>query len=922
MAELVVSSAKGAVKSLLGRISTMLVNEAQLLGRVRRDMQFIKDEMEMMDAFLLLLLHQQAGTLDHHYHSQCTPWIRQAMELARDCQDCVEQYAQCIAAGPPSKSLLLGLLRRVSRLVRSFPERHRLAVQIQDIKVRLGEVSHRRKTYDICANLNSYRPPEQDNGGEQEDEAAWRRYLASAEPPADLKNTVNELVRWLMEDQPAGLRIIPVVGICVDTSAIIAERVYQHSSVTSLFDCKAWITVRDCQSPLQILKDILCQLVLPLNKFRSEMIGWNEEQLVEKLRCYLRGKIFLIVLHDVRDESIWSHIKLALPDDCSAGSAIIITTDDDKVAESFSAYKIFNPDSPGYVLNFFLSKAIALLKHENEKQLRKILPCMLIHLEPETFFMKMLLRYLYYGRYPMSRLRDALQHTSSLHDYWPKKMVYLCYNYLPDKDRSCMLYLSIFPPGCSIRRTSLVRRWIVEGLITDEQERSALKQADHCFDALVGRLILCPRDIDASGKVRTCIVPDLVHDALTDLVARGSNITSVDTVLAPPELARHLSIRFSTKLHMSPSEPINSILSFLKSLLSSSRLGLLKVLDLDGCRGLKRHHLKNICGIYLLKYLSLRDTDVTRLPREIENLIHLETLDIRQTKINTFPRKSLVLPMLKHLFSGYTVCSSEDIIRQQESFSAIHIPHRIGRMRNMEILSHIEVSHGGMELIDVGQLLKLTKLGVVIHDTDKDGFDHLLHVISRLHKCLRSLSIRIRLYSPDDGSRGFDMSMMDATLPRLLESLTISGIRSGLPHWIEHLHQLTKVTLHDTSLTESAIHVLGKLVGLRYLRLRHRSDIPGNLTISGREFKNLQLLSIENSDIVSIKFDEGAAPRLERLVWCFTVMDSLVGIDHLLSFRELQLHGDCDTEKIGVIMHDINAHPNDPSLTHIPAAGN
>lgn len=166
------------------------------------------------------------------------------------------------------------------------------------------------------------------------------------------------------------------------------------------------------------------------------------------------------------------------------------------------------------------------------------------------------------------------------------------------------------------------------------------------------------------------------------------------------------------------------------------------------------------------------------------------------------------------------------------------------------------------------------------------------------------------------------MSMMDATLPRLLESLTISGIRSGLPHWIEHLHQLTKVTLHDTSLTESAIHVLGKLVGLRYLRLRHRSYIPGNLTISGREFKNLQLLSIENSDIVSIRFDEGAVPRLERLVWCFTVMDSLVGIDHLLSFRELQLHGDCDTEKIGVIMHDINAHPNDPSLTHIPAAGN
>ncbi|XP_015697734.1 disease resistance protein Pik-2-like [Oryza brachyantha] len=923
MAELVASLARGAVDSLLGRLGSMSTDEARLLGgHVRRDVQFIKDEMEMMDAFLLLLLRQQAGSLDRHHHNQCTPWIKKATELAGDCRDCAEQYAHFVAARPPSRSLLLGHLRRVSRLVRSLPVRHRLAVQIQDIKVRLGELNRRRKTYDISVSPSSYRPPERDDAGDQEDEAAWRRHLASGEPPADLKNTVDELVRWLMEDQRAGLRIIPVVGICVDASWTIADRVYRHSSVTSMFDCKAWITVRDVQSPLQILRDILCQLALPLNKFRSEMIGWKEEELVHKFRCYLRGKIFLLVLHDVRDESIWSQIEHAFPDDSCAGSAIIITTGDDRVADSLSTYQIFNPDSSGYVLNFYLGKAIALLKHENEKSLRQILPCMLVHLEPEILFMKMLLRYLYYESHAMFRLRDALQHTSSLHDYWPKKMVFLCYNYLPDKYRSCMLYLSIFPPGYSIRRTSLVRRWVVEGLITDKQESSALEQADQCFDALVGRLILCPSDTDSLGKVRACTVPELVHDALTDLIARESNITPVDTVLVPPELARHLSIRFSMKMHMSPSEPINNILTFLKSLPSSSLLGLLKVLDLDGCKGLKRHHLKNICGIYLLKYLSLRGTDVTTLPKQIENLIYLETLDIRQTKISAFPGKSLVLPMLKHLFSGHTACPSKDIIRKQESFSTIHIPHQIGRMRNMEILSYVEVSHGRMELIDVNQLLKLRKLGVVMNDTDEDGFDHLIQVICRLHKCLRSLSIWIRPSSADHVSKALDMSMMDSTPLEFLESLAISGIKIGLPPWIEHLHQLTKVTLRDTSLTESAIHVLGKLVGLRYLRLRHRSYAHGDLAISGREFKSLQFLLIEDSDIVSIRFDEGAAPRLERMVWRFTIMNSLVGVGHLLSIRELQLEGDCNLDKIGVIQNDIKAHPNGPSLKHIPAAEN
>ncbi|XP_052137281.1 disease resistance protein PIK6-NP-like [Oryza glaberrima] len=915
MAEVAAISAKGAVDSLLGHISAVLVSEAQLLGRVRGDMQFIKDEMEMMNDLLMLLSTQ------HRHH---LPWMKQATELARDTQDCIDQYVQCVAAGALPKGIL-GRLRQVSRLVLRLSVRHRLATQIQDIKVRICQVNDRRQAYDIAPITDPYGRIMRDIDIVFTDSRdAWSFSPSFDEPQADLKmSTVNELIGWLMEDQSAGLRIIPVTAVCVEASKVIAERVYKNSSITGLFDCQAWINVHGAESHVDILKDILSQVVLPLNKFKSDMDGcWNKEQLVEKIHCYLQGKIFLVVLHDVRDESIWSHIKLAFPDDCSARSAIIITPNNDEVTESFSLYKIFNPDTSGYVLTFFLERAIPLLKHQREDTLWPSVPCMLIHLEPQIFFMKMFLRYLYYkGSCYWLRVEEE-HHGGLLHDYWPRKMVELCFYDLPVKCQNCMLYLSIFPPGCSIRRTSLVRRWVVEGLITDRQESSALEQADRCFDALVGRLLLCPSDIDASGKVKTCTVRDLVHDVIIDLVARGSGTTLVGTILAPKELVRHLSIRFSMKLHMSPSEPIDNVLTFLKSLPSSSLLGLLKVLDLDGCRGLKRHHLKNICGIYLLKYLSLRDTDVTRLPREIENLIHLETLDIRQTKINTFPRKSLVLPMLKHLFSGYTVCPSEDIIRQQESFSAIHIPHRIGRMRNMEILSHVEVSHGGMELIDVGQLLKLRKLGVVIHDTDKDGFDRLLHVISRLHKCLRSLSIRIRLYSPDDGSRGFDMSMMDATLPRLLESLRISGIRSGLPQWIEHLHQLTKVTLRDTSLTESDIHVLGKLVGLRYLRLRHRSYIPGNLTISGREFKNLQLLLIENSDIVSIRFDERAAPRLERLVWRFTIMDSLVGIDHLLSFRELQLHGDCDTEKIGVILHDIKAHSNDPSLKHIPAAGN
>lgn len=78
--------AQGALDSLLGRLTSILVEEAQLLGRVRGDVEFIKDEIECMNSLLLQLTEAQ------HRNHQVRTWMKQVVGLTRDCGGNVELY--------------------------------------------------------------------------------------------------------------------------------------------------------------------------------------------------------------------------------------------------------------------------------------------------------------------------------------------------------------------------------------------------------------------------------------------------------------------------------------------------------------------------------------------------------------------------------------------------------------------------------------------------------------------------------------------------------------------------------------------------------------------------------------------------------------------------------------------------------------
>jgi hypothetical protein len=79
-------------------------------------------------------------------------------------------------------------------------------------------------------------------------------------------------------------------------------------------------------------------------------------------------------------------------------------------------------------------------------------------------------------------------------------------------------------------------------------------------------------------------------------------------------------------------------------------LKVVRVLDLEGCNSPVR--LDGLCKLLLLRYLSLKGTDIIDLPTTIEELKWLETLDVRSTKVKELPPSITKLEKLTHLLTG------------------------------------------------------------------------------------------------------------------------------------------------------------------------------------------------------------------------------------------------------------------------------
>uniref|UniRef100_A0A0E0RE98 Uncharacterized protein n=1 Tax=Oryza rufipogon TaxID=4529 RepID=A0A0E0RE98_ORYRU len=419
-----------------------------------------------------------------------------------------------------------------------------------------------------------------------------------------------------------------------------------------------------------------------------------------------------------------------------------------------------------------------------------------------------------------------------------RQILTLSYNHLPHHLKACMMYLSIFPEDYMIAKDRLLKRWISEGLIVEKRGLCQMDLAEGYFNELVSRNMVDMVISKATFNLHQGIREDQfrVHDMMLEIL-----------------VSKSLESNFVSLV---------------------GEFTLLRVLDLEDCTGLTNKHMSCICRMYLLRFLSLRGTDVKVMPSRIGDLEHLQMLDVRQTQLKDLPKSVTKLEKLEHLLFF------------DQGDSGWMLPQGINKMKALRQLKKAAVVFDAKVAEEIGELGQLQELAIFV-DTGKKMNNGVVK------KLASSLS---KMYS----LRWLDIGNLDAEPPpQLLRYLRICGHMNRLPDWVESLHDLVELQLRWTHVDGFQLfNVLCKLPNLKRLFLGsyfiHGKHMVVHSSQHFRELKEL-ILGYTPSSCDVYEFEEGSMPNVERLVVYFgDQTKKIVGIEHFKKLKEVEYIGSKD----------------------------
>uniref|UniRef100_A0ACD5TZ22 Uncharacterized protein n=1 Tax=Avena sativa TaxID=4498 RepID=A0ACD5TZ22_AVESA len=756
------------------------------------------------------------------------------------------------------------------------------------------------------------------------------------------------------EDERQECEVISLWGMGGLGKTTLVRDVYQSQELSGKFEKRACATIMHPFNQNELLRNLATQL------------GCDQADLIK----HLEGKKYLIVLDDLLSNTEWDTIIPYIPANRTSSRIVVTTRLKDiakhvsKKLENVYELRVLEHKN---ARDLFVEKVFKNHTNLDEKYPELVEPANLILKKCNGLPLAIVTIGGFLSNQPKTPLewRKLNEHISVELEMNPeletiRTILMKSYDGLPYHLKACFLYLSIFPEDYELGIKRLLRRWIAEGYSSVVRNQSALEMANTYLMELIGRSMLL--SFYGGKKIVSCQVHDLIREICISKSMEENLVLRLDescsSLNTKQRTSRHLSIngnwqgdkiKFESMVDMAR---VRSVTMFGKwrPYFISDKMRMLRVLDLEDTTGLVDHHLEHVWKLLHLRYLSLKGCrDIYHLPDSLGNLAQLETLDIRSTSIVMLPKAITKLGKLQYLHAGakrehavgwrYTLdrscplltigpqlcaaccvpqlldidgfnrrdvctfacCAVIPCIIKKLNHGGVMLARGSRKLKALQTLRDVDLVSGDNSILhDIKRLTGLRKLGLM--SITKENGPEVFSVVSHLSH-LQTLMVK--------SYPGFLYLGDTCSPPKDLHSLKLRGTMEKLPGWIKELHNLVKLELSlqlsCQSEHDAAIQVLGNLPNLSFLCLQASPSAGKELHFRSETFGSLGVLKLGSLlGTESVRFEQGAMPKLEQLKYWGTRRDETVfsGLEFLSSIKtvvvDLEFRADSD-QRHGVV---------------------
>ncbi|KAJ7949790.1 Disease resistance protein [Quillaja saponaria] len=518
--------ASPGVDLLIGKVVTLLENEASLLANVRDELRELQSELESMRSFLLDAERKFQQTQQAECQRTCVSQVR---DTALEIEEIISEFNYHMNKQKASTKFNK-FLYQASHWPNNLRVKHKIATKIQKIKKITSAIFDRRQRYGDP--LDKGLPT-------QVADANWLRnhnessLFLNDNDHVGLEDGKEKLRGWLLSEERQRM-VISIGGMGGSGKTTLVANAFKNQNIKQHFDYCAWITVSQTYGVEDILRAMIKEFHKTmmseekLKKLSEDLSNLAYRLLLEKLVNYLQSKSYLVVLDDVWTTELWKQITVALQNGMK-GSRVVLTTREEEVAlfgfgTPSQVYDI-RPLTENEAWNLFSKKAFSKCPDQScPPELRAHALQLVQKCEGLPLAIVALGSFLSTKNNMESEWRRALNMLSWELNNNPelmivKRILLLSFNDLPYQLKHCLLYCTIFPEDFLMKRKKLIRLWVAEGFIQVGDGSEPEEVADMNLMELTHRSLLKVVNRNPFGRPKACKLHDVLREILLPIVS-------------------------------------------------------------------------------------------------------------------------------------------------------------------------------------------------------------------------------------------------------------------------------------------------------------------------------------------------------------------------------------------------------------------